>query len=422
MFPVVMLAAVLALGQATPDLEKPEADKSAAEKPAGAPPAREPALDRPSAANPTASSSTPNRWLFMKELQGTPAGAMLDDSRTQIYGWVDAGATFGTAPGNNLPLGFNYRDNALSLQQNWLRVERTVVTSGTIEPTYGFRSDTILPGTDYRFTVAKGLLSSQLTGRDGQPNTYGIDPVQFYAEAYYPTVCRGLDIKVGRFYAQYGVESIEAPGNALFSHAYSFLDNPFTQTGVVATLQMTAEWSAQSGVVLGGDVFFDGGQPTFIGNVKWAKPNGQDSVTLSTILGSGRFDPTRQLNNVNILDLVVTHKFTSLLSYSFETLAGYQDGVPGVGTAHWLGIVNYLTYDFTPRVSGTIRQEFWDDAQGNRTGAPGLYTTLTGGLNYHPLKSVIFRPELRYDYNDDSRPFQGQHTLFTAAADLILRW
>lgn len=422
MFPVLMLAATLAMGQTTPDLEKPEANKPAAEKPAAAPPAPEPSLDRPTAANPPAASSTPNRWRLMKELQGTLPGALLDDSRTQIYGWFNAGATFGTAPSNNLPLGFNYRDNSLSIQQNWIRIERTVVTTGTTEPTYGFRSDTILPGTDYRFTVAKGLLSSQLTGRDGQPDTYGIDPVQFYAEAYYPTVGRGLDIKVGRFYAQYGVESIEAPGNALFSHAYSFLDNPFTQTGAVATLQVTVEWSAQAGVVLSGDNFFDGGQPTFIGNVKWATTNGRDSVTLSTILGSGRFDQPRQVNNVNILDLVATHKLSGRLAYTLEVLTGFQGNVPDVGTAYWLGVVNYLTYDFSPHTSGTVRQEFWDDAQGNRTGSRGLYTTLTAGLNYHPIKSVTFRPELRYDYNADSRPFQGQHGLFTAAADLILRW
>jgi len=30
--------------------------------------------------------------------------------------------------------------------------------------------------------------------------------------------------------------------------------------------------------------------------------------------------------------------------------------------------------------------------------------------------------EVRYDYNADSRPFEGKANLFTAAFDLILKW
>ena len=55
--------------------------------------------------------------------------------------------------------------------------------------------------------------ASSSTADNGQPNIYGIDPVQFYGEA----------------------------GNVLFSHAYTFLDNPYTQTGVLASLQITEE-------------------------------------------------------------------------------------------------------------------------------------------------------------------------------------
>jgi hypothetical protein len=32
------------------------------------------------------------------------------------------------------------------------------------------------------------------------------------------------------------------------------------------------------------------------------------------------------------------------------------------------------------------------------------------------------RPEVRYDYNFTSRPFDDRHGLFTLASDLILRW
>jgi hypothetical protein len=338
-----------------------------------------------------------------------------------VSGWTNPAVTLGTAPDNNLPLAFNYRDNNFSLQQHWVRIERLVETSGTSEPTFGFRWDNLL-GTDYRFTVAKGLLSNQLTANHGQPNTYGFDPVQFYGEAYFPTVGRGLDIKVGRFEALFGVELIAAPDNTLFSHSYTFQYNPFTQTGVVATLQLTPEWSVQAGLVLGSDVFFGGGDLTFISQIDWSRPDGRDSATLSVVLGSGRFNQARQLNNVNLIDLVVTHKFSGRLAWSIESLAGWEMNVPAIGTAYWQGLVNYLSYDFTPGVSTTARLEFWNDPQGQRTGFRGLYSAVTAGLNFHPRKDLVLRPEVRCDYNDESRPFQGQHGLFTAAMDIILRW
>ncbi len=129
----------------------------------------------------------------MKCLQGTWEGSVLDSERVQITGWVDASYTASSADHSNLPLGFNYLANQFLLQQNWLRFERAVVTSGTDDPSFGFRFDTILPGADYRFTTARGLFSGQLTSRDGEPAPYGIDPIQFYGEAYFPTVGRGLE-------------------------------------------------------------------------------------------------------------------------------------------------------------------------------------------------------------------------------------
>jgi hypothetical protein len=142
----------------------------------------------------------------------------------------------------------------------------------------------------------------------------------------------------------------------------------------------------------------------------------------SVILGSGRFNQGRDFNNVNVFDVVYTHEFNPRLSYTLDAIAGYETDVPNSGTVHWLGCVNYLTYVFTPRLSGTTRLELFDDAEGQRTGFPGLYMALTAGLNIRLRKDVILRPELRYDYNNESRPFEDRHGLLTAGTDLILRW
>ncbi len=371
----------------------------------------------------TPPAPAPDRWLLMKSLQGTWPGAVLDEERMQVSGWTEGSFTGSSDAHSNLPMGFNWRANEFAVQQNWLRFERTVVTSGTSEPTFGFRNDWILPGVDYRFTVARGLFSGQLTDNDGQPNTYGIDPIQFYGEAYFPTVGRGMDVKLGRMFCQYGAEANDAPSNVLASHSYVFIYDPFTHTGLMVTTQVTPALSFQLGIVMGPDVFIDpAASPYSMFSVKWAPPNGRDSVLFSGLLGSGRFDVAHEFNNPNILDVVYIHTFSPRFTYTVDALAGYETNVPGIGTATWAGAANYLTWRFTPRLTGTTRLELFDDVDGNRTGFSGLYSALTAGLNFQPRKAVIFRPEVRYDYNGESRPFEGKHGLVTATADLILRW
>ena len=359
----------------------------------------------------------------MKSLDGSWIGNILKENRIEISGWTDLSYTASTDRSTNLPTGFNYKANDFLLDQNWLRIDRPVDTTSTCEPSYGFRLDTILPGSDYRFTAARGLFSDQLSADHGHPNLYGIDPIQFYGEAYYPTIAQGMDVKVGRFFALYGVETNDAVSNALFSHAYTFVYDPFTHTGIVSTTKLSDAWTVQAGLVLGSDDFIDPvDTPTFIGSVKWTASDQKDSVLANVILGSGRYNQQREFNNPEVFDLVYNHKFSDRLNYNFESLFGFETNVPGTGTAEWFGILNYLTYQLTPKLDSTTRLEFFDDIQGERTGFSGLYTALTTGLEFKPCSAIIVRPELRYDVNDESRPFENKHDLFTASTDVILRW
>jgi len=379
-------------------------------------------------ANPDAPTSAPpaepatDEWLLMRSLRGTSLGSFLADNRIQIYGWTDMSFTGSTDRSTNLPLGFNYLANNFLLDQNWLRIDQPVDTNSS-DPSFGFRSDTILPGSDYRFTLARGLFSGQLTDDHGGPNLYGIDPIQFYGEAYFPSVAQGMDVKIGHFFSQYGVETTDTINTPLFSHAYTDLYDPFTHTGILTTTKLSDAWTVQAGLVTGSDVFIDpAATPTFIGSVKWTSKDQSDSVLFNVILGSGRYLQAYNHDNPEVLDLVYTHKFSDKLTYNFESLFGLTTDVPNIGTATWIGFPNYLIYEFSPRLSGTTRLEFFDDEQGQRTGFAGLYTALTAGLSFKPWKWIVVRPELRYDYNADSRPFEDKHSLFTVATDVILRW
>jgi hypothetical protein len=367
--------------------------------------------------------ATPERYFVMESLQGTWLGAALDEWKVQLSGWTEISFTGSTAEDSNLPLGFDYRANQFNLQQNWLRIERPVDTSSKTDPSWGFLSDTILPGTDYFFTLARGLFNGQLTANDGRPNLYGIDPVQFYLEGYFPTIGQGMTVQFGHFFARYGVESIAAVNNSLVSHAYTFIYDPFTNTGLVTSTKLDDEWSVQAGIVTGSDMFIaPGDNPTFVGGVTWQRTGGEESFVFYTIVGRAQFNQAQNFHNPDIFDIVYTRKLTPKLTYNFEGLYGFTNNVPGTGFANWFGLVNYLTYEFTSQLSGTTRLEFFDDEQGQRTGFPGLYIAPTVGLNYRPHKSIVIRPEVRYDNNVETRPFEDEHDLFTAVIDVIFRW
>jgi hypothetical protein len=359
----------------------------------------------------------------MRSVQGSWLGVLLDDNRMSVSGWTEVSFTASSsARRDQLPMGFNFRANDFLLQNNWLRFERTVDPTAST-PTWGFRSDTILPGSDYRFTVARGLLSGQLTADHGGPNLYGIDPVQFYGELYLPQVGRGLDVKLGRHFCQYGAENIDTTQNYFVSRSYAFIYDPFTHTGLLTTLKLDDAWSVQNGLVTGADMFIDrGANPTYIGSVKWAPPSGRDSVLFAVIVGKGRYDVADAFNNPEVFDLVYTHKFSDRLSYTLDALYSFQTGFPDRGFVNDWAAVQYLSYRFAPTLNGAVRLEFFGDPQGWKTGFEGVYTALTTGVQYRPVNDVVIRPEVRFDYNGDGRPFGGKHGLFTAAMDVIVRW
>jgi hypothetical protein len=141
-------------------------------------------------------------------------------------------------------------------------------------------------------------------------------------------------------------------------------------------------------------------------------------------------------NNANFIDLVYTHVFNPVITYANGSMYAWQTGVPAnvpggivrsgpdltAGTAHWPSSVQYLRFTLTPRLSSILRFETFDDFNGQRTGFPGLYETPTAGIQLRLFEGIVIRPELRYDYNVQSRPFEGKHYLLTAASDLIIRW
>jgi hypothetical protein len=68
------------------------------------------------------------------------------------------------------------------------------------------------------------------------------------------------------------------------------------------------------------------------------------------------------------------------------------------------------------------RLEFFEDEDGYRTGFNGLYTAITYGVQWTPCPDLIVRPQIRYDYNNTSTPWEGKDNIWTGAIEWIIRY
>ncbi len=347
------------------------------------------------------------------------------------------------------------------LQQVWLNIEKPLDWEKA-EVQHGFKV-AFLYGSDYRFTLIRGFLNNQLKNQNLDPrelngfeqNIYGGDIPVFAYTAWLPGIGgQGTELQIGRMFCQFGYESVMAPSTPLMSRSYAFnWAPPFFHVGILATTKVNQNLTVKNMFINGNDVFFDGSQKwRYEGQILLTSDDEKQTLALSTTFGDGKFDATKPhgpvqgyttiglayepfgRNNINVFDVVYTNKLTDDCTVALEGIYGYQTDVPaiatssitnfngGTGTAQWGGAVGYLQYNFNDKWSSCTRLEVFRDCQGQRTGFDGTYYAGTFGLQFKPCKEVMIRPEVRYDYNNDSTPFNGHHGIFTAGADLILRF
>lgn len=69
------------------------------------------------------------------------------------------------------------------------------------------------------------------------------------------------------------------------------------------------------------------------------------------------------------------------------------------GTTLTFGVLNYTLYQFSHKDFITIRNEWWRDTDGERTGYPGVYTSNAIGLTHNFTDYFQARPEIGYYRN-----------------------
>jgi Putative beta-barrel porin-2, OmpL-like. bbp2 len=345
-------------------------------------------------------------------------------SRTKIYGWFNGGFNVSTSNKgdfSNAPASYFVNPNRFTSDQQVLYVERLPNTVQTDHVDWGFRIAQLY-GQDYRYTTAKGIFSQQLLARN-QMNGY--DPVMFYFDLYLPHVAEGMNIRVGRYISLPDIEAQLAPNNYTYSHSLLYSIDPYTQTGIVASIKLSNHWLVQGGLSGGNDVapWTSDAQLTGTACVDYTWSKGGDALyTCANSFNKGKY----AYNNVQAFYETWYHKFNGTWHTDTETWYMYERDVPNIAGnvenppspetgangafcsagertcyAPEFAVVNYLEKKISSKKYLSIRNEFLDDIRGQRTGYKTRYSEHMVSYGYWIGSTVLFRPELRFEHAYD---------------------
>src|SRR5262249_6981995 len=95
---------------------------------------------------------------------------------------------------------------------------------------------------------------------------------------------------------------------------------------------------------------------------------------------------------------------------------------PGQDPAY--GIVNYVNIELNPANMLVVRNEWYKDEVGQRTGYATRYTSHTIGLTHWVSQDIELRPELRYEHSYDVKVYARgtKSSQATALFDVILHF
>jgi len=240
-------------------------------------------------------------------------------------------------------------------------------------------------------------------------NTSYFDLQEAYISVKIP-LGSGITVKGGKWVSLLGYEVIESPNNLNFSRGVLFnLAGPFTHTGGLISYSFTDWLTVQAGAVTGSDTSEDNNRrPSFTGGFLVA-PSKELSLSVGAIVGPEQTNDNHRQRWT--LDAVAVYTGIERLTLAGEVTGGKEtregsevaDGTRRDGDAAWWGWGLWAAYDVTDRFRVALRQEYFKDAQGARTGLDSkvsLWTT-TVTLQYRIWRGLVGRLEYRHDQADE---------------------
>jgi Putative beta-barrel porin-2, OmpL-like. bbp2 len=380
-----------------------------------------------------------------------PNGDWWRDTRVEIHGWVTTSGNWSNASRSNLPTAYWIVPNSYQVDQAILRFEREIDWVQTDHIDWGFRWVNMY-GIDYRYTTAGGIFSQQLLYHN---NLYGYDPVEFWAELYIPKIFEGMVIRLGRWIACPDIEAQYAPDNYLASHSLLFTYDTYTQTGVMFSFQLNQRNMVQGAIQAGTDMapWYPGALATGFFGWRWiAESNNDAFYTCLNNINNGKFryfwadGHLAGHDNFNYIVTTWEHRFSQKMHTKTEAYYMWQfDGVVGgtpslgppmsfggggglgkylPGNSPAYGILNYTVYQLSKRDYFTVRNEWWDDTRGERSGYATNYSSHTVGISHQFNDLMMIRPEIGFyhSYNVPAFNLGKNNNLLMYGFDLTIRF
>ena len=381
---------------------------------------------------------------LMQALYDGPSGEIWKNSKIMIRGWEDFSGNISssrnsaTGQSNNFPEIYDERANRIEQNQFVLFVERTADECQTDHMDWGFRASAIY-GLDYRYMISRGFLDRQLLVHN---NFNGFDMPMMYFNLYIPWIAQGMNIRIGRIISEADIEAQLAPDNPMSSHSLLYGFDPYTDWGVFTTTKLNKNWTIQLGIDAGGDVApwqaDPGRQAT--GDVMFQYVS--DDNKFSFYGGANQFNRGNfGYNNLQQFVGTFSYKFNEWCWTSHETWymfmrdvttaptssVPFQNGFYPInpGYAAEFATLNYTFFRLAAGTFLTIRNEFFNDMDGSRTGFIAKYYETSMGITWWPDKLVTVRPEIRWErafggatpYDDGTRKSQ-----LTLQCDVIIHF
>jgi hypothetical protein len=392
-------------------------------------------------------------WPLMKSLQGTWYGDLLNEERIRVYGWINASANLSTSHNSNTPDSYWIAANKIELDQFVVRAERQVDSVQTDHIDWGFRS-TFLFGIDYRYMTAGGWWPADVQNLEHN-FLYGVDFTEQYFDLYVPWIGQGTIFRVGRWIACPDIETQFAPDNYMGSHSILFTFDTYTQTGVMMTTMLNKQWMVQAAIHSGTDMapWYKGAIPCGMFGVRWVSADNNDSIyAVLNDINNAKFrhfiEDAQPAGHDNFNYPVVTwqHRFNSIVHTKTEAYFMWQrdaelGGTPSIGPLKWYGggggdgtllpglsfaygAVNYTMFHLSAKDFITVRNEWWKDERGMRSGFPGTYTSHAIGLTHNFSPELQVRPEIGYYRNWTIPAFDlgTRQGMLMAGVDVTLRF
>jgi Putative beta-barrel porin-2, OmpL-like. bbp2 len=426
---------------------------------------------------------------LMIAIANTALGKAMSDAHVQVYGWINAGGNISTnsiKPAGNAPAAYDYTPNSVQLDQAVVYIERLADTVQLDHIDWGFRISTLF-GENYRYTTAYGLLSDQLLNHN---LVYGIDFPMVYTDIYVP-IFQGMDIRLGRFISIPDIEAQLAPNNYTYVHSLTYSWDNYTNTGIEITTALTKNWIIQTGLTVGSDTMpwnigqnltnqmpgnplypgatfpkDPGAIPSVTLGVRWTSDDGRDDLNLvADAINDGRWG----YNNLQWFGATYYHKLNDYWHIAFETYNLHENNVPNANnpiaaaivagggtpfspqfipynapniaqcnnaavltcTASTQTFLTYVNYSPNKLNNFSMRLEYYDDMEGQRTGTKSRYLDVAGSWQHWLSPQIEMRPEIAYYKSLDAPAFNGNSNAGIAptrsysvigAADLIIHF